>query len=458
MALDCALRPPNGRTLTARTRNFKHDRLGILPFFVVAALLMTAQAVWAQEVIEAKPAPKSAVQVVVENPRSGEVVKNRVHMAPLRGSASADRERPTAFDVILAIDVSQSTDAASGIDVDGDGIVGINPRYELLPPGTYPPDVLNTDPGDSILAGQVKAATVLLDSLDSARVRVGIVTFAGEVNAVTGERARIEQEDAWLEQSLTNDYARLRQALPGVLARGARGATNFAAGIRLAVVELAGLSGALSQPNEQAKKVILFLTDGTPTFPIGKGVVSDAGDVEAAISAAKLAHEAGATINSYGLGPGALTYPFALTEIARVTLGTYSPVQNPGDIVALLQGVSFANIEDVVFTNLTTGDFSTDVRLSPDGSFSGFVPVKEGINRVRVTALASDGTRGSVELEIDFAVAELSDRELALELERVRQRNKELQLLLERQRIEQFRKHEKQRKELEIRTEPESAD
>jgi len=50
-----------------------------------------------------------------------------------------------------------------------------------------------------------------------------------------------------------------------------------------------------------------------------------------------------------------------------------------------------------------------------------------------------------------FKVAELSDRELALELERIRDRNKELQLLLERKRIEEFRESEKQRKELEVR-------
>jgi hypothetical protein len=198
---------------------------------------------------------------------------------------------------------------------------------------------------------------------------------------------------------------------------------------------------------------MLFLTDGTPTVPIGKGILMDPGDVDAALNAARLAHTAGITINTYAIGPGALTQQLAVTEIARISLGTFTPVRNPGDIIAILQGVSFANIEDVVVTNLTTGDFSTDVRLSPDGSFTGFVPVKEGANRVRVTALSTDGTRGSVELDLDFRMAELTDRELALELERIRDRNKELQLLLERKRIDAFRASEKQRKELEVRPE-----
>jgi len=116
--------------------------------------------------------------------------------------------------------------------------------------------------------------------------------------------------------------------------------------------------------------------------------------------------------------------------------------------VSFLQGVSFANVDDVVFTNLTTKEVSYDVSLAPDGSFSGFVPVREGRNRVRITALTSDGTSGSVDLDLDFETSGLSERELALELERVRERNKQLMLLVERERIQRFR--ERQRKELEL--------
>jgi hypothetical protein len=355
---------------------------------------------------------------------------------------------------MLVIDISASTKVASGVDVDGDGHVGLNPQLELLPPGAYAEDVLSTDPDDSVLAAQIAAARMLLENLDSRRVRVGLISFGGEVDPQTGERLRPDQKDSWVEVPFTHDYERVRRALVGVLARGARGATNFAAGVRLAITELAGLPGAQSTPRD-ARKVVLFLTDGTPTLPIGKGNVADPGDVEAAVNAARLAHKAGILINTYALGPGALNYPVALTEMARVTLGQYTPVQNPGDIVVLLQGVSFANIEDLVLTNLTTGDFSTDVQLAPDGAFSGFVPVREGMNRVRVTALASDGTRASVEVDLEFKMAELSDRELALELDRIRERNKELQLLLERRRIETFREREKQRRELELRPEGE---
>jgi hypothetical protein len=397
-------------------------------------------------------ASSAPVSIVVDSPAPGATVAARVHQARVEGSAFAEGEHPADYDVAIVIDISGSTLQASGVDVDGDGVVGVNPAEELIPPGTYPPDVHSTDPEDTVLHAEVAAARALLGSLDPRRVRVALITFGGEVDPVTGERRSLDQQDAWVEVALTDDFDAIRVSLNGVLARGAHGATNFAAGVRLGVRELAGLSGALSRSREHSKKVILFLTDGEPSLPIGKGGVKDPGDVEAAVQAAQLAHEAAITINTYALGPRALSYPLAVTKMAEVTLGTYTPVQNPGDIIALLQGVSFANIEDVVLTNLTTGDFSTDVRLSPDGSFFGFVPVAEGRNRVRVSALSSDGSRGSYEFDFIFQTQGLSQREQLRDLERLRNLNKNLLLLREKERIRAFR--EQQRKKLDIEATP----
>jgi hypothetical protein len=391
----------------------------------------------------------SAVKILVDSPRAGEVVHNQVHQAPIRGTAVAFGERPIDFDVMVVIDVSGSTRNASGVDVNGNGQIGVNPQLAPAPPGTYPPGTLSTDPGDSILAAEVRAADALVASLPKGgRTRVGVISFSGEMNPKTGYRMRYDQQDAWLEVALTTDFSAVRARLPEILQRGAFGATDFAAGLRLAITELAGLSGARSQARPTAKKLVLFLTDGLPTFPIGSGAVSDPGDVDAALEAARIAHKAGITINTYVLGPEALTSPVAATEMARITLGTFLPVKNPGDIVSFLQGTTFANVDDVVFTNLTTKEISTDVRLAPDGSFAGFVPVREGSNRVRITALASDGTSASIELALDFQSSGKSERELAIELERIRERNKELTLLVDRDQIKRFREH--QRKQLEV--------
>ena len=383
----------------------------------------------------------NAVQIEIRSPRPGETIRNKTDMAPLAGLATAG-ERPTSFEVMVVIDVSGSTEYPSGIDVDGDGVLGETQRSPI----SSQPDTPNTDAEDSVLGAEIAAARALLEGLDATRVHVGVVSFSGEVDPVTQRRLG-RSDDALLEQALTPDYAAVRRALEAVLLRGPNGGTNMQAGVKLALRELAGLPGAVSRPRPGAKKVILFLTDGKPSLPFGLANIEDKEDMLAAIDAAQLCKVAGVMLNVYGLGPSAIDYPVAATEMARATGGLYTPVRRPGDIVALLSGVSFANVEDVVAVNLTLMEWAgpNDILLAPDGSFQGFVPVRAGMNRIRVSALASDGTRGSKEFDLDFAQAGMSDLELSAERDRIRQRNKEIQLRLERERQNAFRKQERER-------------
>jgi Mg-chelatase subunit ChlD len=386
---------------------------------------------------------KTGVLIQLDSPEAGATVRGRTDMAPLAGLATADGARPARFDVILVIDVSGSTEYPSGVDVDGDGEIG-ETQASLM---AVLPDTKNTDPDDSVLAAEIQAANALLGGLDARRVRVGVVSFSGEVDPSTGRRRSEDQEDAILDQPLTADFAAVRRALAAVMLRGSSGGTNMHAGLALATRELAGLSGARSQSDSRAKQVILLLTDGKPSLPVGLANQEDPGDIEAVIGAASVAKMAGILINSYGLGPVAIDYPIAATEMARVTGGVYTPVRRPGDIVSLLSGVTFANVEDVVALNLTLREAAgpNDIELLPDGSFSGFVPVRPGLNRIRISALASDGTRGSTEVEFVFKHQDLTDAELGAELERIRRRNRELELLMERKRQAEFRKRERER-------------
>lgn len=387
-------------------------------------------------------AANELVRVVVQSPKSGEEVRSRTDMAPLSGIATAG-ERPTDFDLMLVIDVSGSTKYPSGIDIDGDGEIGEGKRALVA----ALPATINTDPDDSILAAEVAAGMSLLDGLDPQRVHVGVVSFSGEIDPVTHRRRAGPQPDALLEQALTADYELVRRSLEAVLLRGPHGGTNMEAGVKLAVNELAGLPGSQSQPRPNAKRVILFMTDGKPSLPFGLANVEDPDDTEAAVAAARLARAGGVTMNVYGMGPAAIDYPVAATEMARVTAGLYTPVRRPGDIIALLTGVSFANVEAVVAVNLTLRESSgpDDILLGPDGSFKGFVPVRPGKNRIRVSAMASDGTRGSTEFDIVFHHTDLTDAEQRAELERIRERNREIQLRLERERQNAFRKQERDR-------------
>jgi hypothetical protein len=306
----------------------------------------------------------------------------------------------------------------------------------------------NTDPDDSILAAELEAAARLLEILDSETVRVGVVSFSGFANPVT-LMADPREPSAVVDQPLTKDFDAVRQALEVIRARGPLGGTDMQAGIKAAVTELATLDGALSEPRPGAQRVILFLTDGRPSLPFGRVDKDDPEDVEAAVNAAKLAAEAGARVNVYGLGPDAIDidYPSAGVRMSQVSGGVYVPVRTPGDVVVALPGVSFTNVEGVEAVNLTTGQFAerTDVELRPDGSFQAFVPVQPGLNRLRVRALASDGGRGSAELDITFLHQDLSENELGQELERVRARNRDIQLSTEERTQEALREAERRR-------------
>jgi hypothetical protein len=416
-------------------------RAPILPSILLATVL-------------AGPAVAAPVSIRVDSPAAGAVVESELFMAPLSGIASAAGADAQGYDVMIVMDVSKSTQNASAADVDEDGVFGEDPHLGLYAPGEYPDDVYSTDPEDTILHAEVKAAQTLLDGLDARRVRVGLITFSGAVDPATGRQKSPDQHDATLEVPLTQDYAQLRTALRRVLAQGPNGATNFAAGLRLATQELAGLSGAVSSKRPGARLVTLFLTDGVPSFPAGLATESDPGDLEAAVAAARVAQTAGIRINTYAVGPDALAKPKAATEVARVTLGTYTPVVTPGAIAAALQATSFANVEDIGIVNLTTQESAPDVRLNPDGSFQAFVPVREGKNRVLVNALASDGSEANVEIEFDFRVTEKKGLEKQTELARLRKLNDELIRHLEAEKIRRARREQRIKRELEIRAEP----
>ncbi len=375
----------------------------------------------------ASPAPAVApVKLVIDSPVSGSRVESKMHMAEIRGTASAGGAGPKGFDVMIVLDVSKSTENASGADVDGDGDLGEDPTLGLYAPGEYPEGTRSTDPEDTILHAEVTAALTLLEGLDPRRVRVGLISFSGASDPETSLRIAPEQHDATLRTPISSNYDAIRAALAEVLAEGPHGATNFAAAIRLATRELAGMSGAKSQPRGEFKKVILFLTDGIPSFPAGLATVMDPEDLEAAVRAARVAQAAGIRINSFALGTNALTRPKAATEIARVTLGTFTPVVEPGSIVGALQSVSFANVEDIGIINVTTKEHAPDVQLNPDGSFVAFVPVQVGRNRVLINALSSDGKEVNRELEIDFALKEDGTLDKQRELERLRRMNDNL--------------------------------
>jgi hypothetical protein len=249
------------------------------------------------------------------------------------GAAPLRAEAPVRLDLAIAIDVSGSARAASGIDVDGDGVVGVNPRLDSRLAGEYPSDVLSTDPDDSVLAAQLAAVRALLTRLraDAADVRVAIVSFSGNADPETGLQTGPPEDNAELRAPLGGLDA-AEAALDEIARRGAAGGTDFSAAIRTA---RAALCDVPARPATERRT--LLLTDGVPSLPYGLVNRTDPSDVSAALTAAHEAKACGVRVDVFAIGLGATGDPFASQEIARITGGVYRPIRAAGTLRAALE-------------------------------------------------------------------------------------------------------------------------
>ena len=287
----------------------------------------------------------------------------------VRGRTRRSEDHPRPLDLVFVIDVSRSTRLASAHDVDGDGELGV----PLGPLGS-------TDPDDTVLAAEVAAARALVMQLAQPLARIGVVSFSGASDSRTGLRLRAGQEDAWLAAPLSRDRDATTVALDRILEEGPHGATNFEAGIRTATDALLAAKGT------PADRAIVFLTDGLPSFPVGRADVSDPGDTERALAAAEDAAEAGVRIHAFALGADAVAAPDAAVGIARRTGGTFTALPEPATIIGLLGELSFGGAGRVRVANLTNGESSHSLEIQPDGRFVARVRAEPGPARIRVEA------------------------------------------------------------------------
>ncbi len=204
------------------------------------------------------------------------------------------------IDLVFVLDTSQSTNLASGADIDRDGRLGVNPKQG----GTakrQPEYVFSTDIGDTLLDLAADFVRHLLEDVDWTRDRVGIVTFAGEVDPATGY-AKPGRSHARLELTLSGDPIQVEGTLRKIAKHGGDGATDFQAGLELARAELE------RDPRPATRRMVL-LSDGLPTLPFGKGLVMDEDDQRAAIFAARDVVAAGIDLEVYWLAPAGRPAP-----------------------------------------------------------------------------------------------------------------------------------------------------
>jgi hypothetical protein len=338
---------------------------------------------------------ETEVQIELEHPDDGAVFDSAAG-AFLAGRALAQRGDFKRFDVALVLDTSGSTAEATGVDVNGNGIVGASGIRGLFRNGD--------DPGDSILAAEVLAALRLLERFDPRNVRVSVISFSGSPPAGSGGGVVISLgpgpvPSAVTEVPLTGDFDEVGRALFRVLQRGPYGGTHIAAGLDQATIELLGLRGSISEPDPKTEKVVVFLTDGLPSLPTGV----ESYDVRACLRAAERARRAGVKVHTFAIGPEALSGPMATVEMARRTGGAFTPVRNPADIVSMIEGVSLVDLSEVRVRNLTTGKDAGELELRLDGGFAALLDLAPGRNRIEVYARASDGSEARREITLQYA-------------------------------------------------------
>ncbi len=320
-------------------------------------------------------AVSTTLKLEIEEPTDGSIV-GTPEGAFLAGRALALLGEFKRFDVIIVLDTSGSTSAASGADINGNGIVGSSGLSGIFK---------QTDPGDSILAAEVAAARKVLEALDPRNTRVGLVTFAGtqeQIDPYSGYPVRASYEpDAITEEPLTTAYERVGKALDRVMERGPDGATNMTEAVRLAVRELKGFRGAMSKPDPGSQKVVLFFTDGQPTAPYPQTYSRQ--NVNSVLRAASQARRADVQVHTFAIGPEALDGPIACVQLAAYTGGYFTPVSSPGDLPQVVDTVNFANLDKLEVKNLTIEKTSNDMVVNADGSFGALVPVQPGLNRSR---------------------------------------------------------------------------
>jgi len=368
----------------------------------------------------ATPLHAELVYLEIDAPHSGDLVNDPIPLVEVRGWAGTGLRGK--HDVVIVIDRSGSTFRASGVDVNGNGIVGRNFPGE-------PPDELmlwTSDYGDTIVSAEELAAHRLVERLDSSTTRMGIITFGG---------------NAKVEAPLGSTREQLLAALDGLPPRANPNGTNMYGALETAIDVFNAAPPEPGQPPRQRE--ILLLSDGEPTSPPEPRNAAQIISVHAAQNAAR-AH---ARIYAYALGPAAAFARDRFQEIVNANGGELVVLDSPGDITSFVPYLSLTSIAKVSLENATNGEAGRAMRLFPDGTFDGFAPLQPGRNELKFTATSQGGTGATVTRWLTFEKG-LPDPEKMARFKKLLEVRAIETELAERARV---KREEHQRKELEVK-------
>lgn len=321
------------------------------------------------------PAAGEHIWAELESPYQGQLVREPVGLVEVRGWAGTGERGQ--HDVVLVIDRTASTFEPSGVDVDGDGQIGRTVRIANVGSSHQALEVIS-DPDDTIASAQLVAAKRLIERLDPGSTRMGLVTFA-----------RTEQVLARIGTSAPDMIAAL-DALP---TRPEPGGTYFYGAIIAAikVFEQAPPDGA------SRHRSIIFLSDGLPNRPSPPAFAA-----KAAVRASQHAASSHIRIYSFALGPEVAARPDVFLAMARANGGELLIVEDPGGIIDFVPYMSLSALEGVAIDNLSTSRAARAVRLFPDGTFDGYVPLEPGENLLRITIRGEAGGTRTIDRRVVF--------------------------------------------------------
>jgi hypothetical protein len=339
-------------------------------------------------------------------------------------------------DVVVAIDLSDSTIEPSELDLDGDGEAGgTDPTY-----GDWlrrHPDARDSflerigreDFDDSVLMAELAAARALVNQVDTDAFRVGIVAFSSY---------------AWIAAPVGSSRAELLEALDQLRWNFLQdlGGTDFARALRAGAAALE--KAPPGKPGRE--RSILLLSDGALAGDRPREEIE-----REALAAAREVAARDLRVLAFALGPEPEEKLDVYRGLAELTGGRFDVLARPGDAVARLRAVDFAEPTELAVVNVTTGTPARALRSFPDGSFDALVELVPGPNRVRFSARARSGSRRSAERVVRFdASGDPAAREekVARLVEDLRRRTAETRLV-----ADMARPRPPQRREIDLRAE-----
>jgi len=337
---------------------------------LLALWLTVASCASARAGADAAPAAPSARRTAlqIEAPADNERVRRPDAQVEVRGRIGAELYEA---DVVLALDVSNSSLLASGNDLDGDGEVGAT-RAFAEDAGRFVTSHprWTSDADDSMLRAELVAAHALVDALAPRRNRIGVLTYTSSVRV----RAGVGPPES------------ARRALDAVPIAEDRSGTDVSQALRHAGLLLERTTHASSL----RPRAVLLCSDGEPTVPQPRYEARQ----KALREAAQLA-ESG--IAFYVLAFGAhlreergeddLAFLRALADAGR---GVLVEVDAPGRLLEDLSPAAVAP-DALEIVNVTTGEVARSLRVAPDGRFVAQLHLERGANVLRVRASWRDG-------------------------------------------------------------------